>query len=231
MCGRFTLTADGQTVRAAFGLSEPPFDHRPRYNIAPQQDVLVVAKGRSGRKAGVMRWGLVPAWSDTAAEGVRMINARSETAAERAAFREAFERRRCLIPADGFYEWRTIGNVKIPMLITRGSGEPFAFAGLWERWQKPGGEPLFTCTILTTSPAPVVAAIHDRMPVMLRPDQYDTWLDAQTDVADLHALLKPYDGDDLQAHAVSNRVNYVENDDAECIDAVLPSVSEQTSLF
>src|SRR5688500_20127875 len=134
MCGRFTLTADGQSVRVAYGLTEAPFDYRPRFNIAPQQDVLVVAQGRGGRRAGYMRWGMVPGWSETPADGVRMINARSETVSERAAFKEAFAQRRCLIPADGFYEWLNIGAVKVPMRITRSDQSLFAFAGLWERW-------------------------------------------------------------------------------------------------
>ncbi len=231
MCGRYTLTADGESVKTAYGLVEAPFDYRPRYNIAPSQDVLVVANGRQGRRAGVMRWGLVPAWADSAAEGARMINARSETVAERAAFREAFDRRRCLIPADGFYEWRQAGNIKIPMRITVGE-RPFAFAGLWERWQRGDAEPLYTCTILTTSPAPSIASIHDRMPVILRPEQYDIWLDQEADDAILKALLQPYSGDDLQAHPVSNLVNKVDNDGPECIVAVeAPVVTEQTTLF
>lgn len=230
MCGRYTLTVDGETVRKAYGLADAPFDHRPRYNIAPQQDVLVVANGRNGRRAGVMRWGLVPAWSDTPNEGARMINARSETVSERTAFRDAFERRRCLIPADGFYEWRNVGSTKIPMRVTRG-GEPFAFAGLWERWQKGDDAPLFTCTILTTSPADSIAHIHDRMPVMLRPDQYDMWLADDADPEILKSLLRPYDGSDLQAYPVSNLVNKVDNDSAENIEPVVPSIAEQTSLF
>jgi putative SOS response-associated peptidase YedK len=149
---------------------------------------------------------------------------------ERAAFRDAFERRRCLIPADGFYEWRASGPVKIPMRITLGE-KPFAFAGLWERWQRPDTEPLYTCTILTTSPAASIASIHDRMPVMLRPEQYDIWLNQETDAETLQSLLRPYDGDDLQAYVVSTLVNKVENDGPECIAPATPSVAEQTSLF
>jgi putative SOS response-associated peptidase YedK len=161
-----------------------------------------------------------------------MINARSETVAERVAFREAFERRRCLIPADGFYEWRTLAGTRIPMRITRSGEQPFAFAGLWERWQRGDSDPLYTCTILTTSPAPSIASIHDRMPVMLRPDQYDLWLDGDTDAATLKSLLQPYDDQDLQAYVVSNLVNKVENDGPECIArADAPTIAEQTSLF
>ncbi|HET9438689.1 MAG TPA: SOS response-associated peptidase [Longimicrobiales bacterium] len=230
MCGRYTLTADGETVRTAYGLPDAPFDYRPRYNIAPQQDVLVVAAGKQGRRAGIMRWGLVPGWADSPADGARMINARSETVHERAAFREAFERRRCLIPADGFYEWRNTGSGKIPMRITR-SGEPFAFAGLWEKWQRGDQPPLYTCTILTTTPAPAIAAIHDRMPVMLRPEQYDLWLQPDADTAALQSLLQPYEGADLDAYVVSTLVNKVENDGPECIAPAAPEVAEQTSLF
>jgi putative SOS response-associated peptidase YedK len=232
MCGRFTLTADGEKIRTAYGLPHAPFDYRPRYNIAPQQDALVIGKGREGRRAGLMRWGLVPSWAETPGEGARMINARSETVAERSAFREAFEQRRCLVPADGFYEWRAAGGVKIPMRITRQAEAPFAFAGLWERWSKPGHEPLYTFTILTTSPAPSIASIHDRMPVMLRPDQFDLWLDENTDPATLQTLLQPFDDNDLHAYAVSNAVNKVENDDPQCVLAVeVPAIAEQTSLF
>lgn len=230
MCGRYTLTADGETVRTAYGLADAPFDYRPRYNIAPQQDVLVVANGKQGRRAGIMRWGLVPAWAESAADGARMINARSETVAERAAFREAFARRRCLIPADGFYEWRTVGGSKIPMRITLGE-RPFAFAGLWERWQRGDAAPLYTCTILTTSPAAAIADIHDRMPVMLRPEQYDLWLDRDADAETLQRLLAPYAGDDLQAYVVSSLVNKVENDGPECIAQATAPVAEQTSFL
>jgi putative SOS response-associated peptidase YedK len=230
MCGRYTLTADGETVRTAYGLVDAPFDYRPRYNIAPQQDVLVVAQGKQGRRAGIMRWGLVPAWAEGAVDGARMINARSETVAERAAFRDAFERRRCLVPADGFYEWRTVGSTKVPMRITLGD-ELFAFAGLWERWQRGDAPPLYTCTILTTSPAAAIADIHDRMPVMLRPEQYDIWLDRDTDAETLKSLLEPYAGDDLQAYVVSNLVNKVENDGPQCIAPALAPTAEQTSFF
>ena len=232
MCGRFTLTADGQAIREAYGLPDVPFDYRARYNIAPQQDVLVVANGRQGRRAGSMRWGLVPGWSENPSDGVRMINARSETVAERAAFRDAFAARRCLIPADGFYEWRNMGGFKVPMRIIRAGQAPFAFAGLWERWRPPAGEALYTCTILTTSPAPAIASIHDRMPVMLRPEQFELWLDPHADAAALQQLLQPYDGDDLQAYSVADLVNHVSNDRPECIaPAAPPSVAEQTSFF
>lgn len=230
MCGRYTLTADGETVRTAYGLDDAPFDYRPRYNIAPQQDVLVVANGKHGRRAGIMRWGLVPHWADSPADGARMINARSETVQERSAFRDAFERRRCIIPADGFYEWKQTPSGKIPMRITLG-GELFAFAGLWEKWQRGDQPPLYTCTILTTSPAPSIADIHDRMPVMLRPEQYDLWLQSDADPEELKALLRPYEGEDLQAYTVSTLVNKVENDGPECVQPAEPETAEQTSLF
>jgi putative SOS response-associated peptidase YedK len=213
----------------AYGLAEAPFDHRPRYNIAPQQDVLVIANGRQGgRRAGIMRWGLVPGWAETSADGARMINARSETVSEKPAYRDAFERRRCLIPADGFYEWRNAGGIKIPMRVT--TDAPFAFAGLWERWQRGDAAPLYTCTILTTSPAASIAHIHDRMPVMLRPEQFDLWLADDTDPQTLQSLLQPYASDQLRVYPVSSRVNRVDNDDAECIEPA-QSVAEQTSLF
>jgi putative SOS response-associated peptidase YedK len=215
-----------------YGLGDGPFDYRPRYNIAPQQDILVVGRKRDGRKVGFMRWGLVPSWAESPADGARMINARSETVDERPAYREAFAQRRCLIPADGFYEWRTIGTMKIPMRITRRNGEPFAFAGLWERWQRGDQPPLYTCTILTTSPAASLASIHDRMPVMLKADQYDIWLDEGADRTTLKSMLQPYDDDDLHAYSVSNLVNKVDNDGPACIaEPEVPVVAEQTSLF
>ncbi|HEX6558513.1 MAG TPA: SOS response-associated peptidase [Longimicrobiales bacterium] len=232
MCGRFTVTADGETIRGEFGLVEVPFDYRPRYNVAPMQDVLAVVQHGGEARAGWMRWGLVPGWADDPAIGARMINARSETIDEKSAFREAFERRRCLIVADGFYEWRHVGNVKIPMRIRRKDEGLFAFAGLWERWSRHGREPLISCTILTTAPAASIAHIHDRMPVMLSRTAREQWLDRDTAADALKSLLVPAADEDIVAYPVSTLINHVDNDAPECIEPAQPtSAAEQTSLF
>lgn len=232
MCGRFTVTADGETVVAEFGLPDLPFDYRPRYNVAPMQDVLAVIHDGNRRRAGWMRWGLVPAWAEDPSIGSRMINARSETIDAKSAFREAFERRRCLIVADGFYEWRRHGPLKVPMRIHLEDNRPFAFAGLWERWSRRGAEPLITCTILTTTPAASIAEIHDRMPVILRKEDEARWLDRDADPDSLKSLLVPYAGADLEAYPVSTLVNHVENDSPEVLlQTDPPATAEQTSLF
>jgi putative SOS response-associated peptidase YedK len=179
-----------------------------------------------------MRWGLVPGWAADPAIGSRMINARSETIDEKSAFRDAFERRRCLIVADGFYEWRRVGNIKIPMRIRVRGDRLFAFAGLWERWSRPGSEPLVTCAILTTSPAAAIASIHDRMPVMLRGSDRDRWVDRNADPDSLKSMLVPYTGDDLEAYPVSPLVNRVANDAPDCVEpAPPPPAVEQRTLF
>lgn len=231
MCGRFTVTADGETVRREFGLPAVPFDYRPRYNVAPMQDVLTVAAGPAAARAGWMRWGLVPSWADDPAIGSRMINARAETLERKPAYREAFERRRCLIVADGFYEWRRVGSTKIPMRIRLKTGRLFAFAGLWDRWSKEG-RPLVTCTILTTTPSPSIAAIHDRMPVILSRENARRWIDSAEDCRLLSEMLLPFPDDQLEMYAVSTLVNHVDNDSPECsAPAHAAPVTEQTSLF
>lgn len=232
MCGRFTLTADGAVVQKEFGLPDMPFDYRPRYNVAPMQDVLAVIHDGRTPRAGWMRWGLVPAWADEPSIGARMINARSESVDDRTAFRDAFERRRCVIVADGFYEWRRVGSIKIPMRVRLRSERVFAFAGLWERWSRHGADPLVTCTILTTTPASAIASIHDRMPVILDAAAREQWLDRDADPETLKALLRPYDDEELDAYSVSPLVNRVENDSAACIEpAEPPTATEQTTLF
>ena len=234
MCGRFTVTAEGDVVKSDFGLLEVPPGYEPRYNVAPMQDVLAVIDDGTRRRAGWMRWGLVPSWADDPSIGARMINARSETIDQKSAFREAFERRRCLIVADSFYEWQQIGNIKVPMRIRLRTGELFAFAGLWERWSKAGADPLVSCTILTTSPAPSLASIHDRMPVILRREDYGRWLDREADPESLKKLLQPYADTDLEAYSVSTFVNHAANDAPECIEPADPpaaAIDKQTTLF
>jgi putative SOS response-associated peptidase YedK len=212
MCGRFTLSASGAQLAQQFGLAEAP-QLQPRYNIAPTQAVAVLRAGPHGRELAMLRWGLVPSWAKDLSIGARMINARAETAAEKPAFRVALQQRRCLILADGFYEWQALPGGKQPFYFQVGGGAPFAMAGLWERWRQPEGGELQTCTILTTAANPLLAPLHDRMPVILPADQYDTWLDPQLRAADaVVPLLAPYPAEAMGAHPVSTAVNRVAND-------------------
>jgi putative SOS response-associated peptidase YedK len=233
MCGRFTITADGEIIVSEFGLPDVPFDYRPRYNVAPMQDVLAIIKDGEKPRAGWVRWGLVPNWAPDPSVGTRMINARSETVGERSAFSDAFEHRRCLIIADGFYEWQRIGKIKVPMRIHLRDDRPFAFAGLWERWSRPGAPPLVSGTILTTTPSPSIAGIHDRMPVMLGPRERELWLDRDADAAALRAVLQPYPDEQLEAYVVSQLVNHVDNDSPACVAPAEPpsQAAAQTTLF
>lgn len=219
MCGRYELHTHPAALALAFGLAYPP-TLTARYNIAPMQTVPIVRHNAAGeRELLQVRWGFVPRWSKDPAIGARMINARAETVAERPAFRNAFLRHRCLVPADGFYEWRRTAHGKQPMRIARSDGEPFGMAGLYERWLSPDGEVLDTCTILTTQANARLRGIHDRMPVIVPPHDYARWLDAtQPDVTDLFA---PAADDAMVAHAVSARVNAVRNDDPALIEPVI----------
>jgi putative SOS response-associated peptidase YedK len=218
MCGRYELHTNPAAIALAFGLSHPP-DIAPRYNIAPTQMVPIVRHNAAGERELVqVRWGLVPRWAKDPSIGVRMINARAETVAERRAFRNAFQRHRCLVPADGFYEWRAGPNGKQPMRIARGDGRPFGMAGLYERWLSPDGEVLDTCAILTTHANTLLRPVHDRMPVIVPPDEYARWLDAVN--TDVDELFRARPDDELSVHPVSPRVNAVRNDDAALIEPV-----------
>jgi putative SOS response-associated peptidase YedK len=219
MCGRFALTSRPEAIAAEFGLPSVPL-LEPRYNVAPTQAVAAVrldpATGR--RRLDFPRWGLVPAWADDPSIGNRLINARAETVAERAAFRQAFLARRSLIVADAFYEWakREDGR-KRPYLIRRKDGRPFGFAGLWEHREGKDG-PIESCAVITTRPNELVRPIHDRMPAILRPEDYSFWLDpAIRDRVTLGELLVPYPADDLVAYPVSTLVNAAANDRPECV--------------
>jgi putative SOS response-associated peptidase YedK len=218
MCGRFSL---GSTIRVGqlFNLPNWP-ETPPRYNIAPSQEVAAVIRNREtgGWEFRPFRWGLVPSWARDPAIGNRMINARSETAATKPALRKPLRERRCLILADGFYEWKREGSRKQPYYIKLRDGEPFAFAGLWDRWHPADGEPLETCTILTTTPNELVQTIHDRMPVILPSSAYDPWLDpAVREVESLQALLVPYTAAEMIAFPVSTQVNNPANDTPACM--------------
>ncbi len=224
MCGRFTLTLpDPEALKSAFDLDTLPPDLPPRYNIAPTQSVAtVILNPDTGRnELAVMRWGLIPSWSKDPAIGSKAINARSETAPEKPMFRSAFKSRRCLVVADGFYEWQKVGQgPKQPMYIALRDHEVFGFAGLWERWTEPeSGEVLTTCTILTAEPNELIAPIHDRMAVILPHEAYNSWLDPkQKDTAKLLSLLKPYPADLMTVYPVSRRVNTPGVDAPELIE-------------
>jgi putative SOS response-associated peptidase YedK len=219
MCGRFTLTVTPEAVMELFQLtSAPPL--QPRYNIAPSQPVAAVraAPDGSGRELMLVRWGLIPHWAKDPAIGAKMINARAETVAEKPSFRTAFRRRRCLVPADGYYEWRKEGGQKQPYYIRMAGGGPFALAGLWEHWEGADGSVIESCAILTTDSNEVVRPIHHRMPVILPASTYQTWLDPSLQGGEaVQALLALHPGDDLSAFPVSTHVNRPTNDDERCV--------------
>lgn len=215
MCGRYTLKTPSRRIAEAFDLPEIP-DREPRFNIAPTQLVLIVRNEEGERVARMVRWGLIPFWAKDPSIGNKLINARSETVAEKPAFRQAFQKRRCLVIADGFYEWEKVGKVKQPWYYQVGDGGPFAFAGLWERWDK-GEEPLESCTILTTLANLPLARVYERMPVILPPEVYDIWLGEDTSARQLQRLLTAYSDSDITEDRVSSRVNSPKNDDAELI--------------
>jgi putative SOS response-associated peptidase YedK len=230
VCGRYTLAAPSPTdIRARFPVGESVQIAR-RYNIAPGDEVLAVTTDRQGAPRGeLLRWGLVPAWSQTPKTGLKMINARVETVEHRSAFRRAFERYRCLIIADGFYEWqKQPTGPKQAFHITRDDQKPFAFAGLWSIWGPPEGPRLRTCTILTTAANPAVAPLHDRMPVILAPDEEEPWLDAGTTRAALNELLHGLGADQTALRAVGPAVNDARYDGPDCL---APPLSEQPALF
>ncbi|WP_028611107.1 SOS response-associated peptidase [Paenibacillus harenae] len=219
MCGRYTLTVTLEELMVRYMIDETmiPF-HRPKYNVAPSQLVLAVVNDGRINRLGELKWGLIPPWADDPKIGFQMLNARSETAADKRAFGAPLRCKRCLIPADGFYEWKTTAGGKQPMRIVLKSRSIFSMAGLYETWLSPDGVRINSCTILTTSPNALVAPIHDRMPVILRPEDETLWLDrAVTDLDAVKPLLRPYDPDQLEAYAVPPAVGSVKNDDASLI--------------
>lgn len=217
MCGRFTLASPPELVAEHFGLVSVPA-LAPRYNIAPTQTVAVVRDSGTGRRLDLLRWGLVPAWAKDMSIGNRLINARAETVADKPAFRAAYRDRRCLVPADGFYEWKGAGKGKQPMYIRRRDHAPFAIAGLWESWHADQPDAVETITLITTEPNALLATIHNRMPVILDPSDYARWLDPNT--PDPGDLLQPYPAGEMMAHAVSRKVNSPANDEPGCIEAI-----------
>jgi putative SOS response-associated peptidase YedK len=215
MCGRFTLTADPPALHTEFGI-EVPADLQPRYNIAPTQPVLGIVAGNSGWKAGMLEWGLIPFWSRDRGGASRRINARAESLLQKPMFRDSFAQRRCLIVADGFFEWVKEGKHKQPVLIKREDGRPFAFAGLWDRWFEEPGKPVYTCTIVTTAASPLLRPVHDRMPVILGPRERDVWLNRTSSIDDLQALLRP-NQEPFEIIPVRPLVNSAKNDGPEVI--------------
>lgn len=213
MCGRYAFFSPAEAVKRVFALDDVPA-LEPRYNIAPTQDVAAVRTGEEGARAfSMLHWGLVPKWAKERAIGNRMINARSETLAEKPSFRDAFRKRRCLVLADGWYEWQVAAGGKQPWFIRRKDARPFAFAGLWERWKDPAaGTTLESCTIVTTDAAESIRKIHERMPVVLEETDWDRWTDtAFSDTGMLSELLKPFDPQALEAWPVSRAVNAPKN--------------------
>ena len=231
MCGRFTLRQEESVIAEAFQLSEVP-TLEPRYNIAPTQLVLTVVRPKvsaqspeqSEQRFQLLRWGLIPSWAKDPAIGSRLINARSETVTEKPSFRAAFRQRRCLVLADGFYEWQRQERKKQPFYFRLQDGQPFAFAGLWERWKAPDdGEAVESCTILTTEANELLRPIHDRMPVILDPKDYELWLDPVQKPEPLQQLLRPYRSEAMTTYPVSTQVNNPSNNSPECITQILTS--------
>jgi len=221
MCGRFTLTQPAH-IAAKFGLDnfapvEPEF-YEPRFNVAPTQRIVVIPTRDMQREARRMRWGFIPSWAKDASVGSRLINARAEGIDTTPSFRAAFKYRRCLIPADSFYDWLPTAQGKQPYRIMLASGELFAFAGLWERWKDRQGEALESCCIVTCAPNELAARFHDRMPVIIAPADYDTWLTGTPEQA--LALLKPYPAEAMRAYPVSAKVNSPKNDGPELVDPI-----------
>ncbi len=231
MCGRFTLRYPPAQIALALQIfTNAPF--APRYNIAPSQQVFCLIDNGAGQRSGVeKRWGLVPRWAKDPVVGNSMINARAETIAQKPAYRESFKQRRCLIPADGFYEWQPHGRVKQPYFIRLRSDAPFALAGLYEQWNH-AGQTIDSCTIITTEPNALLAPIHARMPVILPPSAYETWLDPSfRDLDALQGLLRPYAADEMLAYAVGPSVGRPLHDDPGCIAPAAIERPAQRELF
>jgi putative SOS response-associated peptidase YedK len=231
MCGRYTLSLpDPGAIRDRFPIGEE-IEPRQRFNVAPGDDVLAVTTDRAGTPRGeLLRWGLVPSWAKTPATGLKMINARVETVTERPAYRRAFERFRCLIVADGFYEWQRVpAGPKQPFHITRDDGGLFAFAGLWSIWHAPDGTTLRTCTIITRPANAAVSPLHDRMPVILAPETESAWLDTSTPAGRLETILTGLAAERTTLTAVSTAVNDARYDGPECLSP--PTADPQTALF
>jgi putative SOS response-associated peptidase YedK len=216
MCGRFTLIGPAGAVRDAFDLPRLP-DLEPRYNVAPTQQVFAVRQAAAGREGVFLKWGLIPSWASDASIGAKLLNARAETIAEKPSFRTAFVRRRCLIPADGFYEWQAVGGKKQPLHFRLRDGRLFAFAGLWERWTSPEGAAVESCTVITTEANALVRPAHERMPAIVDPARYAAWLDPATSAATLRSLLAPWPAEEMAMVPANVRVNNARNEGPACL--------------
>jgi putative SOS response-associated peptidase YedK len=225
MCGRFTQHCERERLQLKFD-AEIPKSYQPSFNLAPSQDILAIAERNYIRRATMLRWGLIPSWADDPTSG--HINARSEEVQETRSFRDAFRSRRCLIPADGWFEWQVQGKEKTPFYIHLGDDEPFAFAGVWDVNEKMGRR-IASCAILTTEANAATKPIHHRQPVILAREDYDLWLDADAQPAALRALLRPYEGADLVFHQVSKSIGSPRNNGPSFIEPVVPDPS--LSLF
>jgi putative SOS response-associated peptidase YedK len=229
MCGRYAITSAPEAIRALFRYPEQP-NFPPRYNVAPTQPIPIVRLNEGKRQFALVRWGLLPSWVKDPKNFTLLINARGESVIDKPAFRAAMKRRRCLIPADGFYEWKAIAGRKQPYYVRLKSGAPMALAGLWETWTGPNGEELETAAIVTTNANRALAPIHDRMPVILAPEAFDFWLNcADVDAQTAAALIAPAAENLLEAYEVSTAVNRTANDNAKLVerlaaDAELPPV-------
>jgi putative SOS response-associated peptidase YedK len=233
MCGRYRLSRRKQVIQEYFDTADE-VDWEPRYNIAPSQDVGIIRQdpSRPERRFSLARWGLIPSWASDASIGCKTINARAETVVSKPAFRDAFTSRRCLIPTDGFYEWKRAAKTKQPFHVGLEDDSLFAFAGLWDRWRDPDGAVIESCSILTTTPNSLLADIHDRMPVILRQEDYDLWLDPGfQDVKALGGLLVSFNAAKMRRFPVSTRINAVTNDDKDCVVPTDSSLPAQSTLF
>jgi putative SOS response-associated peptidase YedK len=219
MCGRYTITLEPADIEAEMGVAEFPADFEPRYNVAPTQPVLVV-RDLASRKVEWMKWGLIPFWAKDPSIGARLINARSETLAEKPSFKQSFARRRCLILADGFFEWQKVsGEASMPYYLRLKSAKPFAFAGLWDQWKSPENKEVLSCTIITCAPNELVAPIHDRMPVMLDRNKAWQWLQP-AEVEELEKQLLPYPAEEMQAYRIGKSINNTRLDTPELLRPV-----------
>ena len=222
MCGRYTLKSSAKKVAEFFNLHNIP-DILPRYNIAPTQQILTVRLLEGDRSGDLLRWGLIPVWAASPQAGPPLINARSDTVAEKPSFRTAFKKRRCLVPADGFFEWKKEGKKKLPHLFTLADGDPFAIAGIWETWER-GGEKIESVCLITTEANEVAQAVHDRMPVILPPEVYAAWLDLSTTSDQAKAFLRPFPASGMKVRQVSDVVNNARHDGPDCIDPPSPEM-------
>lgn len=223
MCGRFTLFSTFETIMERFHIdsSFDEMDYQISYNIAPSQRIVAVINDGSRNRLGYLRWGLIPPWAKDERIGYKLINARSETLAEKPSFRKAYQNKRCLIVADSYYEWQQTPDRKIPMRIKLKSGEPFGMAGLWESWKSPEGQAVYTCAIITTSSNELTSSIHDRMPVILKPDDERNWLDPKIrDFQSLTQYLQPFNSESMEAFEVSTEVNSPKNNNEQLIQSI-----------